>query len=110
MSYKHWAAVVVIASAVSGCMVEGGDVSGMSPQALDAPADSAIDAVPAVETSDYATSGVMYAKVGDNGRVQLAPALSEAAGSGKVTLAPAVQLRPEQYLGNITMKLCGTDC
>jgi len=51
----------------------------------------------------------MYAKVSDNGQVHLAPALSEA-DSGKVTLAPAVKLRPEQYLGNMTMKLCGTDC
>lgn len=109
MRYKHWAAIVIIGSAVSGCVVEGGDVSQLSPQALDAPLESAIGAVPAVETSGHPATGVMYAKVSDNGRVQLAPALSEA-DSGKVTLAPAVKLRPEQYLGNMTMKLCGTDC
>ena len=109
MRYQHWAAIVIIASAVSGCVVEGGDVSSLSAQPLDAPLESATGAVPAVETSGHAATGVMYAKVSDNGRVHLAPALSEA-DSGKVTLAPAVKLRPEQYLGNMTMKLCGTDC
>ncbi|MPQ59699.1 hypothetical protein [Duganella sp. FT27W] len=109
MRYQHWAAIVIIASAVSGCVVEGGDVSNLSAQSLDAPLESAIGAVPAVETSGHPATGVMYAKVSDNGRVHLAPALSEA-DSGKVTLAPAVKLRPEQYLGNMTMKLCGTDC
>ncbi|TYQ17329.1 UNVERIFIED_ORG: hypothetical protein JN05_02621 [Zoogloea ramigera] len=109
MRYQHWAAIVIIASAVSGCVVEGGDVSHLSARPLDAPLESAIGAVPAVETGGHLATGVMYAKVSDNGQVHLAPALGEA-DSGKVTLAPAVKLRPEQYLGNMTMKLCGTDC
>jgi len=30
MRYQHWAAIVIIASAVSGCVVEGGEVSNLS--------------------------------------------------------------------------------
>ena len=99
MSIKPWIAMVIIGSAVSGCVVDGGEVTGMSDLALLAPA----------ENTDDAAAGVLYVKVGGDGQVQLAPALATA-GNGKVVLAPAVKLTPEQYYGNVTMKLCGTDC
>lgn len=100
MSFKPWVAMVIIGSAVSGCVADGGEVLEMADLALVAPAENAHDAA----------SRVLYVKVGDNGKVQLAPALAGTAGNGKVVLAPAVNFAPEQYHGNVTMKLCGADC
>lgn len=100
MSIKPWIAIVIIGSAVSGCVVDGADVTGLSDQAHVAP----------VEVTDGAELGVLYVKVAGNGKVQLAPALASAGANGKVVLAPAVNFAPEQYHGNVTMKLCGAHC
>ncbi|MDR7050672.1 hypothetical protein J2X54_003153 [Duganella sp. 3397] len=100
MSIKPWIAIVIIGSAVSGCVVDGGEVTGLSDPAYAAPA----------EVADGADPGVLYVKVAGNGQVQLAPALAAATANGKVALAPAVDFAPEQHYGNVTMKLCGADC